>query len=395
MAEGKTLTGRISTQDGAPVADAVVSVPTAWSPTDHIFWPAGIGRADADGRFRLGIEARATACHLRVNSDSRGQGFFIEVPVADEAVELTLNPSARVEGTITRADGTPASGLTVRVNGRLPEPPIPISRMGIRSHVVHDGLVGENGRYIIEGLHPKLNYDIFIIGSSLGEEVARKRPLTPAFRDFFRLDAGEVKVWDRIVSVPITIRGRIRTETTGNPLPEGQVGVRKDGKRMALDSVWADKDGLFELRLTTGPGEYRIYAEPPVGFPSSEEVEDLIDDRFGKTIRISKDEEVEVDLTIFEPMVLPIRVLDHTGQPVKNIQYQLHVTFPNGKKMGHDGPCSLDDTGRTRFSHYYPAAELWYEISAVRGGPAAETRRYMSIPGTVHPEETIALPAPD
>ncbi len=392
MAEGKTLTGRIFTTDGSPVADAVVSVYSAWTPTDHIFWPAGLGPTDASGRFQLGFEARAAGCHLRVNSANHGQAFFLEVPVTDDDVELTLKESAQVEGTITWGDGTPASGLTVRVNGRLPEPPIPISRMGIRPYVVHDGVVGENGTYIIEGLHPQLTYDIFIIDGSLGEQEARKKPLTPRMRNSFRLDAGERKVWDHAVSRPITIRGRIRTETSGTPLPEGQVGVRKDGKRLALLSIWADREGFFEKRLNTGPGEYRVHAEPPVGFPTSEEVADLIDARFGQTLHLSSSEEVEVDLTIFEPVVLPIRVLDHTGEPVKSIRGRLHVTFPNGHKMRHETSSTLDDTGRTSFSLYYPATEFWYEISAHRNGPTAATRRYVSNPGTVLPEETIVLP---
>ncbi len=60
--------------------------------------------------------------------------------------------------------------------------------------------------------------------------------------------------------------------------------------------------------------------------------------------------------------------------------------------MGVQTPRTLDDTGRTSFLHYYPATELWYEISAHDNGPTAETRRYVSQPGTVLPEETIILP---
>jgi len=44
---------------------------------------------------------------------------------------------------------------------------------------------------------------------------------------------------------------------TRTPVNEGQVGVRKDGKRLRLISCWADAEGRFELRLDTGPGEYR------------------------------------------------------------------------------------------------------------------------------------------
>jgi len=262
--------------------------------------------------------------------------------------------------------------------------------MGLRPFVVQDGLVGEDGTYLIEGLHPRLIYNIFIVHDSPGEQPAKT--LTVGGVNSFQLDAGEGKIWDHVVSRPITIRGRIRTGATGTPLPEGQVGLRKDGKRLKLISIWADRDGFFEHRLDTGPGEYRIHAEPPVGFPTSDEVSDLIDERFGQTLHLPDYGDVEVDLTIFEPAVFSIRVLDQEGQPVKNIHGNLHVTFPNGQKMQSDAPRVLDDTGRTRFLLYFPATEFWYEISAHRNGPAAETGRYASIPGAALPEETIILP---
>ena len=392
LPEGRTLAGRLLAPDGAPVTDAIISVTTAWTPTTHISWPAGLGSSDAEGRFRLGFQADAAGCHLRINSERHGQHFFLEVPVSDEEVELTSSEPARVEGTITWADGTPAAGLTVRVNGRLPEPPIPVERMGLRAHVVHDGEVRENGAYAIEGLHPGLHYDIFVIDLGLGEPSAIKDPLTSQLRHTFRPEAGEVKTWDHAVERPIVIRGRIRTAETGTPVPEAQVAIRRDGKRLSLTSDWANQEGFFEVRLTSGPGEYRIHAEPPVGFPSSDDASDLIDESHGRILHLSSSREVEVDLTIFEPVVLPLRVVDSAGKPLKSVQGQLHVTFPNGRKARFDAARSLDETGRTRISLYYPVTELRYEVGADGGAPAIETSRYAGVPGTVHPEETMVLP---
>ncbi len=389
---GKTLTGTILDTDGAPVTDAVVSVHGAWSPTSHVFWGAGMGPTDADGRFRVGVGKETTGCHVRVNSDSHGQGFFIEVPVTDEDVELTLKKFARVEGTITWADGAPASGLTVRVNGRLPEPPIPVQRMGRRAVVVHDGLVGDDGTYAIEGLHAQLGYDIFVIDGSLGEVEARRKPLSPRMRHSFRLEPGEVKVWDHSVSRPITIRGRIRTETNGEPLPRAQVGVRKDGKSINDVFAEADDEGFFTLHLNSGAGEYVVHAEPPGDMPTPDPVSDLLAERFGRTLHLAGSEDVEVELAIFDAAVLPIRVLDHSGEPVGTVRTKLHLTFPDGRRAHHDMPRTLDETGRVVFAFHYPATELWYEISAFRNGPAAETRRYEIHPGAVLPEETIKLP---
>jgi RNA polymerase sigma-70 factor (ECF subfamily) len=392
LAEGRTLTGRVTAADGSPVADAVVSVCQAWSQASHVFRGAGLAPTGADGRFRLGLGAGTAACHLRVNSDSQDQDFFIDVQVEDEGVELTLKEFAQVEGTITWSDGTPASGLTVRATGRLPEPPIPISRMGLRPTAVHNGLVGADGRYVIPGLHPRLGYDIFVIDLSLGERQASMSPLSPRWQHSFRLEPGDVKVWDHAVPKPIVLRGRIHTERSGAPLHEGQVGIRKNGKRLGHVSVWADAEGFFEMRLNTGPGEYRVHAEPPVGFPTSEEASDLIDARFGRTLQLSSHQEVEVDLTIFEPAILPLRVIDHRGEPAENVRAVLHVTFPNGRKLSHDAPRLLDDTGRTSFLLYYPAAEFRYEIGAHPGGPTVETGRHAGEPGVTLPEETVVLP---
>ena len=392
LGEGFTLTGTVTAADGSPVADAIVSVCQTWSATDHIFYGSGLSPTDASGRFRVPLGAGTTACHLRVNSDSQGQDFFPEVPVKDGDIELVLKEPGKVEGTITWTDETPASGLTVRATGRLSEPPIPVQRMGIRPTTVHDGPVGGDGTYVLKGLSPGLNYDIFVIDSSLGEREASRSPLSPRMLDSFRLEPGEVKVWDHAVEKPITVRGHIRTERTGAPVNEGQVGVLKDGKRLGLVSTWANEDGFFELRLNTGPGDYRFHAEPPAGLPGPEAALDLLAERYGKSLRLETGGTAEVDLTIFEPATVPIRVLDLTGKPVGNIAVVLHAAFPDGRKMTIDTTQVLDEAGRASFTFHFPAPEFWCEIAGDRGGPTVETIHRALVPGAALPEETVVLP---
>lgn len=394
LPDGVTLNGRIRTVDGAAVNDAIISVSQAWSPSSHIFRGAGLALTDAEGRFVLGLGAGTTACHLRVTSDSQWQDFFPElaVPADGAEVELTLKELGRVTGKITWSGGAPASGLAVRATGRLSEPPIPVERMGLGSLAVHDAAVGADGSYALEGLYPGLRYDIFVIDPALGEKEAARSPLSPRHLESFTVEPGWEKVWDHEVERPITIHGRILT-TAGKPVNEGQVGILKDGKRQSLISVWADAEGRYTLRLNTGPGEYRIHAEPPVGSPSCDAVEDLVDAQLGKTLVLAGHEDLEVDLTIYEPATVPLRVLDASGAPAQSIQAILHATFPGGGKLGLDSSYALDEEGRTAFKLYWPADEVWFEVSGERGGPTVETTHRSISAGAVLPEETLRLPA--
>lgn len=99
-----------------------------------------------------------------------------------------------------------------------------------------------------------------------------------------------------------------------------------------------------------------------------------------------------MDLTLFEPVTLPLRVLDFAEQPLKSVQAQIRVVLPNGRKLGLDTPSALDEAGRTRLVLHYPVAELTYEASAERGGPTAATGPHAGAPGTVLPEATLVLP---
>lgn len=392
LPEGKTLAGRILGPDGTPVTDAVIAAATAWTPTDHIFWPAGLGVTDAEGQFHLGFEARASGCHLHVCSERHGQVFFVGVPLTEEPVELPWSRPASLEGTMTWADGAPASGLTVRAHGKLPEPPIPVERMGLRSHVVHSAEVSETGEYHLDGLHPGLSYEVLVIDASRGEPAALRNPLTPRDAPRFTPGAGEVKAWDGILERPLLVRGRVRTAALGSPVNEAQVVAHKDGRRLEVPFNWTDADGKFVLELPGGPGTYRLHAAPPVGLPSPDGAPALIDRSFGRDVVVTRARSPDVDLLIFEPVILPLRVRKADGSPPATVQVKLKVTLPGGASSGHEFPCSLDAVGCGRLTFHYPVEEISCELGGSAGGPTVKAERTAGVPGTILPEVAAVLP---
>lgn len=391
LAAGKTLVVRVLTGDGTPLTDAIVSIWQAWD-RETILQGWGLGPTDEDGRCWLGLPEKAIACHVRVNSDRHGQDFFLETPITDQETELTLKDLARAEGSITWADGTPASGLTVRAFGMIPHPPTRIYHEGFMSFHIRDGLVRADGTYEVEGIQAYLKYRLFVIDKRLGARLARLHPLTPQLGMQFRPSPGDVQRWDYAIPKPITVRGQIRTEKSDAPVSYARVGVRRDGEALVDLFTEADTEGFFLVRLTAGSGRYSLHALPPGNAPAREEIRDLIADRFGVTLDLENGAQIEQDLTIFEPAVLPIRVLDHGGTPVRSIRMKLHVTFRNGAERIDGSSTSLDEDGRTAFRFYYPSTKIWYEIGAFPDGPTIETNKYPCGPGTVHPEETVILP---
>ena len=377
---GKTLRGRVEAIGGEAVPNAIVTVMHAHDAKDYTRgW--GFAVTDDHGEFVLGLHTDATLCALRVNSDDHGQDFFTKVKTEAFAV-LKIKARAILRGRVTLPGGQPAAGVAVLARAELRDPDIPVFYSGMRRKLEHRAEVEEDGHYEIRDLQPGLTYEPIVVAA--GDKAKRwPRPLTPTGQGRVTLKPGEVREWDATIPATITVRGRVKTERSGAPVANVNVQVAKDGKVAWQSMRRTDAAGRFELRLTTGPGSYRFHAAAG-GKLASEHF------AVEKVVR-EGDNELKVDLLAPEPIVLPIRVTDNNGKPVRSIQSTLHV-FSKGGPGGIIGtPRTLDDQGRTRILLYRDVSEVQLEVSKFPRGPSTKTPKIACKRGDVLAEQQISL----
>ena len=74
-----------------------------------------------------------------------------------------------------------------------------------------------------------------------------------------------------------------------------------------MRSASSRSGGEYRVDVTTGPGEYTIWAETGM----NSERESPVRERFERTLSLAECDDVGLDLRTWEPVVLPVRVLDH------------------------------------------------------------------------------------
>jgi RNA polymerase sigma-70 factor (ECF subfamily) len=389
LSPGKTLRGIVSGSDGRTVPDAIVTVTQAWNPQERV-WDFGMTATDEDGSFGVGLSAKAEFCHLRVNSESLGQDFFFDVPVTGEEVHLRMKEGAILRGRITWYDGSPAKDVLVYLStGGGPEPKVAIRDSGLRRIYRTEASLDADGRYEIRDLQPGFGYEAKVIEGGPDKAKAHRYPLIPGKHLSF--SPGEVKRWDESITQPIVVRGTVRTELSETPLEKAPISLRRlDGEDVGGSNAESNAEGSFRLQINTGPGRYFVYAVPPLA-AHWEGIADPIAERFGKTLDLKGGDEFEVDLQVFEPIVLPVRVLDSGGKPVEAINFSLGFQTLNGRNYGSGDWRRLDDGGRTSFKLHFPVKELNLQVGAFPAGPPSEVRHFQSEMGTILPEETFVL----
>lgn len=371
LVPGRTLRGRVSASDGSGVGDAVVSVVQAWSASDYAD-SFGVALTEPDGSFTLGVHADTTQCDLRVDSAQHGREFFLAV-AADVFADLRWQARATLRGRVRGVTSDHVGRLAVRVHGELRDAPVPVFRTGMRRQLVGVGAVRADGGYEVEGLQPGATYSAQLVQMSVEDAEIE---LSPRHADPFVPTSGQTIARDFEVSAPIVVRGRATTATSHRPAAGLRVQVEFGGLTLWEACRDTDADGRFELRLTTGAGSYRLGAGP---------VPRVVERRF------AAGETATADLTVPEPVVLPVRVIDAGGAPVESIRSQLWLTDVNGRRSMLGDSRVLDADGRARFEIYQPTRELRLEVMRFPRGPRCATASLV-VAGETLAEQTLTLP---
>ncbi len=373
LVPGLVLRGRVSAADGSGVGDGVVSVVQAWSAADFADSP-GLALTEPDGTFAIGLAADATQCDLRVDSTRHGRDFFLAV-ATDVFADLRWQARASLRGRVRGVTSDHVGRLAVRVHGELRDAPVPAFRTGMRRQLVGVGTVRADGGYEVDGLQPGATYGAQLVQVSV-EDAAIE--LSPRHADPFVPAAGQTIERDFEVSAPIVVRGRALTATSRRPAVGLRVQVEFGDQVLWEASRETDADGKFELRLTTGAGSYRLGAGPAPR---------LVERRF------AAGETATVDLTVAEPVVLPVRVVDAGGARVESIRSQLWLTDATGRRFRLGDSRVLDAEGRARFEVYQPTRTLRLDVMRFPHGPRCATATLDVSAGEVLAEQTLTLPA--
>jgi len=389
--EAIAVHGIISDRNRAPLDSALVTVQYAWRTRGDSYLPVDRAITDNAGRFTVWVDPKTEWISLRAISPAIGQCYFPNLAVGSSPLTLREPALATLYGNVTalNADTTNVR-MVVTVVGELPEPELSIWHSGIRASVKHDASLDSLGNYRITTLYPGLNYRAFVYKAD-PTDGRRKISLLPQQVNFV-FEEGESREWNPGVSSPIVFTGTVQTEISKLPAPGIYVYVLKDGKTIrSWYGDYSDEEGRFRVDAVTGPGQYQIVAYHG-RWPDSGISDDHMR-RFAKSYNLKGGEIIEVDLPIYEPAIMPLRIVDDIGNPVKSIGYTVHITLPDGTNYSGAGSAPINVYGDLPFRIYTPATDFWMEIRPFNLDLEKPfvTPHFEITPGAILPEQVIVI----
>jgi len=270
---GAALAGRVLDAHGAPVAEASVCVGWKQPPdfrrdgTVAERWTPRAVRSDAGGRFRLeGLAPGVVSVAVRA-PDAPPWSSTLELTAgATAALDVELQASATLEGTVRDVQGAPVARAFVRVfawalapnylaMGQYDDPSVFGSPLT---------LTDADGRYRLENVWP-------------GEVYAYASP--PRAGDDFhaefhaeavlRTTGGATLAWNPVLGPGRTVRGRVRY-ADGEPMPGVFVSAVEAGAAERR-TLTADDAGRFEF-FCLPPGPFRIQVQLDDAPPGAREL---------------------------------------------------------------------------------------------------------------------------
>lgn len=374
---GVSLTGRVLTHEGVPVAGALV-----WS----MMW-VGETRSDegesdlasftdVEGYFEIFFPEPGTTT-LMVLTEV-GEGVFLVEIGTGEIVELRLEEPGTVSGTITHHDGSPVQDVVVEVQARfeMDAPNRANPRNESRVYMAETSFVGA---YALDNVLPGHAYSVQVYSTS-GNSGLRSPRLEIGF-----LNAGEDRIWDYVFDEFLVVTGHVFGRQSGRPIP--QAAALLVGGDVEDNFALADDDGRFTLRHAGQPGEYSITAS------YSTLAGDAIPGGEAQVIELSYGGATEIDLYVDDPYARTFRFVDGFGQNVAGVTAITWWTGPDGARGGKGRTTSLgpsSEDGLVRYDGFAPVGEYALSIR-VQGSSWQRSLPFSGEAGVDYPVEDIVV----
>lgn len=384
LTPGIEVKGRALNAQGKPISDGLVQITAlTWSSEGSSGgWGKsaqqwGWSRTDAQGNFTLTVEEPGNAT-IVVRSLTQGTATLREIRVDPASqVNLRFADQSAVSGRITRRDGTPAAGHTVSLTGhaRLS------SERGSQSQAwaetmgpAYSALMDAEGAYQITGVDPQVSYTASIYDPD-GTPLATEIEIEP-------LTAGQTLVWNYTIPLPMAINGVVTEPATGKPAAGTLILCRRaddlseNGMPIGIPGTHAvaGPDGAFEMRVTTGPGDYVLGIQTVVGFRSlaQQQVQE------GKTNTLN--------LMLPGSWTRNFLVLDEAGSPLSGVKVFLQTEESD---MYRAYPQTTGDDGRIRVTDLPAEEPIVFQFEYE--GAEAKCESTVGEAGAEGAEETIVL----
>ncbi|MFC1735091.1 sigma-70 family RNA polymerase sigma factor [Candidatus Hydrogenedentota bacterium] len=354
VSESIILKGRVSTERGVVVGDAVVKDLVLMEPqkrsTGQQGQPLSLAYTDEQGYFELLVHAKGSAT-IAVMSRTHGFRTFSHVPVDGQQIaELILTESATIRGRVTCRSRGSVEGSVVALQGSALAGII-LEGLGGYGTGVEGALrlvsLNREGEYCFDNVDPGQWYYIQVHG----EDGASVSP----YVHLGKVQAGETKIWDYEIQEDIVITGYVRGMTSGQPLKDIRVYCKKAGKPPeGGTTVFADveDDGSYELRLPSGAGEYTL--TPRFTLKLLPE--------YATRLSLQPGDEKEVDFALIEPVTILLRIVDEDGSGIAGAKVRLGL-----RQRGSRGAASIlkqtDEDGYFQWAGFCPEVEYELRLS--------------------------------
>lgn len=307
LGTGITVTGRVTDENGDPIAGARVAT----------LGTMGMGastRTDADGRYELRNQGPPVRMVLvtkpgYVQKQGDPMRMMAAMRTEDFEQDVTLLEAASVSGRVLRADGKPAVGARVRAGSE--------GGMGMLTAMLGgagETVTNEQGRYVLDGVHP--DKKVYVMARHIGWLDAKS--------DAFEVKAaGATKAPDLVLARGVALEVKVLA-------PDGRAARAAD---VEVDLAMKKKVEFDPMSGWGNWAEARTRSDGTAGFRDVPEGKATITARLGEyapgraTVdvpdRSAASGNVEVTVQLREGVKITGRVVDRDGNGIAEADVML------------------------------------------------------------------------